>query len=209
MEGCERGSGTRVSFVRGARRKRMDSLRSTRRVDALHHAAQLLQASLRDADWVLLLDEGRRVREASGAAFFGESGPTAPGGLRRGIDRAARAQEREAGKIRRRRNGRSEKTRFSSVTTRPRRPPLSTRRATLRVSYRAMRLHGTRPRCVSLTVVALLLASPVDAAVPCAPISLGCPRRSRRESSVAGTSSAISAARGRTLSGSTRRYVPA
>lgn len=34
----------------------MDSIRSTRRVDALHHAAQLLQASLCDADGVLLLD---------------------------------------------------------------------------------------------------------------------------------------------------------
>ena len=54
--GCERGSGTRVSFVRGRGEKRMDSIRSTRRVDALHHAAQLLQAGLRDADGVPLLD---------------------------------------------------------------------------------------------------------------------------------------------------------
>lgn len=39
-----------------ARRKNMDSVHSPCRVDALHHAAQLLQAGLRDADGVLLLD---------------------------------------------------------------------------------------------------------------------------------------------------------
>ena len=68
-------------------------------------------------------------------------------------------------------NGRSEKTRFSSVTTRPRRLPLSTARPT-RASRTDMRSSRYSPAMLSLTVVALLLAcAPVDAAVRVRPVT--------------------------------------
>ena len=118
---------------------------------------------------------GTKNPGGTGASFFvfESKSHSDRGGLRRGMI-AARAQEWVDGKIRRRRRRKRplrENARFSRVTTRPRRLPLSTARPT-RASRTDMRSSRYSPAMLSLTAVALLLAcAPVDAAVRVRPVT--------------------------------------
>ena len=174
VQAANEGRGRVSASFRGRGEKRMDSIRSTRRVDALHHAAQLLQASLCDADGVLLLDgDEESGRHGRVLLRVREQVPLRPRRPQKRHD-CWRAQEWVDGKIRRQRRRKRplrENARFSRVTTRPRRLPLSTARPT-RASRTDMRSSRYSPVMLSLTAVALLLAcAPVDAAVRVRPVT--------------------------------------
>lgn len=158
-----------------ARRKNMDSVHSPCRVDALHHAAQLLQAGLRDADGVLLLDGdeelGRHGRSLLRVREQVPLGPRRPDG---GHDCLAPLEVTPGKKIaahRNNENGRSEKRRVSRAWRRnhddghyrPR--PGHASRAEMRSSRYS-------PAMLLLAAVTLLLAcAPVDAAVRVRPLT--------------------------------------
>jgi hypothetical protein len=114
-----------------ARRKNMDSVHSPCRVDALHHAAQLLQAGLRDADGVLLLDgdeelgrHGRSLLRVREQVPLGSRRPDGGHDCLAPLEVTLGQKNRRAPKQRKR--PLREKKSFSSVATKPRRRPLST-----------------------------------------------------------------------------------
>ena len=171
----------------------MDSIRSTCRVDALHHAAQLLQAGLRDADGVLLVDGDEEFgRHGRDLLRVREQVPLRPRRLQKRHDCwCAEGTDELKPEIasRKQRKRPLRELSFSSVTTRPRRLSLSTARHAY-ASRIEMRSTRYSPAMLVLTAVTLLLAcGPVDASVRVRPLTTsvvleGVPARTFRRRAV-------------------------